>query len=310
MIVTGCSYGGRNNDVYLDEAQSLLGEDPEGALSKLNGIDVSDLRDSATMARWALLYSEAMVANKLTAPTDTIVNIAIDYYGRHGQQAFATKAKCLKIQLSKGTKEDALVSALYLQKEKEFMLYREKSRREQTLFIGIFVLLLASGIIIWQSQRLSIRQTENDALIAEASSLKESMTDRDSKLASLLANRFTLLDELCGTYYGSQGTRTERKAIAEKVRLQIETLQKNDKMFAQIEGTINDCRNNLLMKLKEAIPTLKPEEYRLYALLACGFSNSTIALLLDESIDVVYKRKSRLKAKVSETHEAEFLTVF
>ena len=53
MIVTGCSYGGRNNDVYLDEAQSLLGEDPEGALSKLNGIDVSDLRDSATMARWA-----------------------------------------------------------------------------------------------------------------------------------------------------------------------------------------------------------------------------------------------------------------
>ena len=180
----------------------------------------------------------------------------------------------------------------------------------KTLFIGIFVLLLASGIIIWQRQRLRIRQTENDALIAEASSLKESMTDRDSKLASLLANRFTLLDELCGTYYESQGTRTERKAIAEKVRLQIETLQKNDKMFAQIEGTINDCRNNLLMKLKEAIPTLKPEEYRLYALLACGFSNRTIALLLDESIDVVYKRKSRLKAKVSETHEAEFLTVF
>lgn len=33
------------------------------------------------MARWALLYSEALAVNRLSAPTDTIVNIAIDYSG-------------------------------------------------------------------------------------------------------------------------------------------------------------------------------------------------------------------------------------
>ena len=35
------------------------------------------------MARWALLYSEAMVVNQLSAPTDSIINIAVDYYGHH-----------------------------------------------------------------------------------------------------------------------------------------------------------------------------------------------------------------------------------
>ena len=44
---------------------------------------VAEFEDSATMARWALMYSEAMVANNLAAPADTIVDIAVDYYGSH-----------------------------------------------------------------------------------------------------------------------------------------------------------------------------------------------------------------------------------
>ena len=66
------------------------------ALSALNGMDVSEFEDSATMARWALLYSEAIAANKLSAPTDTIVDIAIDYYGRHNLMSEYQRASMLK----------------------------------------------------------------------------------------------------------------------------------------------------------------------------------------------------------------------
>ena len=47
--------------------------------------------------------------------------------------------------------------------------------------------------------------------------------------------------------------------------------------------------------------------------LASGLSNRTIALLIGESIDVAYKRKSRLKAKIAATDtpgKAQFLSVF
>ena len=55
LVVTGCGMAGSQPRV-LDEAQSLLQSDPSAALSKLNGVDVSEFQDSATMARWALLY--------------------------------------------------------------------------------------------------------------------------------------------------------------------------------------------------------------------------------------------------------------
>lgn len=58
---------------------------------------------------------------------------------------------------------------------------------------------------------------------------------------------------------------------------------------------------------------MKPEEYRLMVYLACRLSNRSIALLIGESLDVVYKRKSRLKSKISSSetpHSGLFMSVF
>ncbi|MDE5633854.1 MAG: hypothetical protein K2I51_04245, partial [Muribaculaceae bacterium] len=76
------------------------------------------------MARWALLYSEAMVANRLSAPSDTIVNIAVDYYRQQNLTDQYQKASRLKELILSSDDADALATALYIQKEKEFFLYR------------------------------------------------------------------------------------------------------------------------------------------------------------------------------------------
>ena len=67
----------------LDNAQDRLATDPEEAYRLLNDIDISEFNDSAEMARWALLYSEAMAANHISLPTDTIINIAVEYHSHH-----------------------------------------------------------------------------------------------------------------------------------------------------------------------------------------------------------------------------------
>ena len=95
FVVTACSYSASYSHT-LDEAQRLMEGDPSAALNKLNSLDVSEFKDSATMARWALLYSEAMLINHYTAPTDTIINIAIDYYNHHNQPEKYQKALQLK----------------------------------------------------------------------------------------------------------------------------------------------------------------------------------------------------------------------
>ena len=89
LVAAGCGVSGVHPRA-LDEAERMMERDPRAALSALNG------KDSATMARWALLYSEAIAANKLSAPTDTIVDIAIDYYGRHNLMSEYQRASMLK----------------------------------------------------------------------------------------------------------------------------------------------------------------------------------------------------------------------
>ena len=305
LIVTGCSISNSQPKV-LDEAQHLMQRDPSAALSKLNSIDVSEFQDSATMARWALLYSEALAANRLSAPTDTIVNIAIDYYGRHNLTDEYQKASHLKTLIQSSDSNNTLATALYLQKEKEFLLYKERAKRKSYMFVGFIVLLMAAGIIVWMRQRMKIQSVKNDILMAEASSLKcqidasRSDVDRlEMKLHGLLENRFSLIDSLCQTYYESQGTKTERKAIIDKVKSEIESVRTDS--FSEMEQAVNDCRDNILAKVKENNPDIKPEDYQLLVYLASGLSTRSISLLLGESVDVVYKRKSRLKARLRES---------
>ena len=304
LILAGCHYSTPQHEV-LEEAQCLLHEDPTAAWSKLNSVDVSEFQDSATMARWALLYSEAMVVNHITAPTDTIVNIAIDYYRFNNQTDEYQKALRLKALNQSTNDTDALATALYLQKEKEFFLYKERVKREQLIFIGLVILLIAAGVIVWMRQRLKLQTLRNDALMAEAFSFKNQIetskgdvTRLESKLHSLLENRFALIDSLCQTYYETQGTKAERKAIIDKVKNEIESVRTDS--LAKLEQTVNDCRDNILLNVKNTYPDLKKEDYQLLVYLASGLSTRTISLLLCESIDVIYKRKSRLKSRLKE----------
>lgn len=305
LIVAGCTYSG-SQPKALDEAQRLMQSDPSAALSRLNDIDVSQFQDSATMARWALLYSEALVVNRLSAPTDTIVDIAVDYYGSHDMKDEFRKASRMKALIRSSDRDDDLATALYLQKEKEFLLYKERTTRQLYTFVGLVILLVAAGIIVWMRQRLKLQTMRNESLMAEASGLKCQIDASrgdvgrlETKLHGLLENRFSLIDSLCQTYYESQGTKTERKAIVNKVRSEIELIRSDS--FSKMEQEVNDCRDNMLVKVRRAYPEIKTEDYQLLVYLASGLSTRTICLLLEESVDVVYKRKSRLKAKLKGT---------
>lgn len=304
LALSCCTCPGASSDGGLDEAERLMVSDPQAALGKLNRYDVSAFEDSAAMARWALLYSEALVANRLTVPTDTIVNIAVNYYGRRNLTDEFRKASRLKALIRNGKKSDALATALYIQKEKEFMLYKERTKRELFMLVGFIVLLLAGGVIIWMRQHIKMQGMQNDALMAEASGLRSqvdygrnSVCRLETTLHGLLESRFALIDSLCQTYYETQGTKTEKNAIVEKVKREIEGVRSD--AFTEMEKAVNDCRDNILTQVKEAFQEIKPDDYRLLVYLACGLSPRTICLLLKESINVVYKRKSRLKARLN-----------
>lgn len=317
LVLFGCNVSS-NYPTALNQAQQLMQSDPASALKKLNEIDLTELHDSAVLARWALLYSEAMVINKLSAPTDTIIDIAVDYYGSHNLKDDFQKASHLKALIRSVDDTDELATALYLQKEKEFFLYKERTKRELLTSIGIIIFLISLMVILYLRQRIKYQSIRNATLLAEASGLKNQIEsnrndiDRlELKLHRLLDNRFTLIDQLCQTYYESKGTKTERKAIIEKVKNEIESVRTDS--FSQMEDAVNDCRDNLLVRVCENYPEIKADDYKLLVYLASGLSTRTICLLLDESVEVVYKRKSRLKSRLKcyvEPSDPDVMSVF
>lgn len=115
LVLTGCvCFAGPVRK--LNEAQQLLSRNPKAVLAQLNGMDISLFRNFADMVRWAFLYSEAMVVTDVPVHSDTIINIAIDYYAANGRRDEWLRERSVRQAFVSAPTGDALWQALYRQK--------------------------------------------------------------------------------------------------------------------------------------------------------------------------------------------------
>ena len=111
LILASCSPG--NQTDVLDDVGFLISEDPERALSVLDSMSSSgELRGRETKARFALLYSMALDKNYIDSIDDSLINIAVDWYKRHGTADEKLKAYYYqgRIYQNAGDKESAMES--------------------------------------------------------------------------------------------------------------------------------------------------------------------------------------------------------
>ena len=64
----------------LLQAETVMNEYPDSALNLLKGIAQPELQTPAHHARYALLYSQALDKNYIDLTSDSLINIAVDYY--------------------------------------------------------------------------------------------------------------------------------------------------------------------------------------------------------------------------------------
>lgn len=310
-VISGCT-SGLSTDRRLSDAESMMLTDPRQALESLNAIDISEFTDSADMAHWALLYSEALEGAGIKLTSDSIINIAVDYYsGRDETELYDRAAVVRRLILDNVTagadSADALANARYLQKMREYTLYRERKNRQITVLIMASMLLLAFATVIYLRLKMREMNIRLDATMRDALSLSDIATrneEKDRLVKKLLNEKFRLIDRLCNTYYEAHGTAVERSAIVRDVTDEIEALGNDDATFRSLEQIVNDCHSGILDELKNSEVKLSDAEYRLLVYLSCGFSNRSVSILSDERIETVYKRKSRLKQKLSTVSES------
>ena len=126
------------------------------------------------------------------------------------------------------------------------------------------------------------------------------------------AARFDLLEKLCEQYYVYEGTDNLQGKILKEVKATIDGLREDPKALKGLEATLNHNNGNVVERLREQMPKLKPEDIKLFIFAASGFSSTTISTILEKDKGIVYNRIWRLKGKISSSEapdKDEFLDI-
>ena len=111
LILSSCS--ARNQAHVLDDVESFISEDPERALSVIDSLSSSgELPGHGDKARFALLYSMALDKNYIDSTDDSLINVAVKWYRRHGSPDEKLKSYYYqgRIYQNAGDKESAMES--------------------------------------------------------------------------------------------------------------------------------------------------------------------------------------------------------
>ena len=172
----------------------------------------------------------------------------------------------------------------------------------------VFVVLIILACLIFvcayigikrQARRLSVELAKNIALIEDIrNNIDLQSVEISSMLHKILYSRFEIFDKLCYTYYERNNGLRQQKAIYEKIQELIDDFSTNLETIADIENSVNICKDNAMAKLREEFPELKDEEYKLLCYVFAGFSNQAIAVFTNSESGTVATRKSRLKSKI------------
>lgn len=81
IILVSCE---RSLDLRLDKADEFLSSRPDSSLALLMSIDSEELSSQMACARYALLMSAALDKNYIDIQSDSLIRIAVNYYGDKG----------------------------------------------------------------------------------------------------------------------------------------------------------------------------------------------------------------------------------
>lgn len=244
----------------LREASRLVENLPDSALTVLDAVDVSSLRERDRV-EYDYLH-------------------AIAFYNTY--------------YFLDDTNSKALASA-YRYKENE----RMRLANLALLIAGILATLVLYfwARRIQAEKQLILQKEENEKLLSAAEDLQSrlgSLRRQEKKSGDLVDT----LDRLCEQYYIYEGTENLQPKILREVRSIVEGLRSDAAVQKSLEQSLNRENSDVMARLRRAFPKWKEEDFLLYSFAAAGFSSTTISTLLEKEKPYVYNRIYRLKERI------------
>jgi hypothetical protein len=203
--------------------------------------------------------------------------------------------------------------------------------RQRTFYtiLSLTVLIIAIAILYYkhiQLHRLKISEAISNAtsiksifelqckdLVAiskENATIKQELSDKEAEfskneefVSQLFYEKFIEINKLCNKYYDIKGSYKEERSLYQETLKMIHSISPTKDAIHKLESYVNTYKNNLISAFKNSFPDLKEEEYLVFLYSAIGLSPKAISILIDNTIQVVYTRKSRLKTKIKDSND-------
>ena len=208
-------------------------------------------------------------------------------------------------------KQNSLMQVEQAYFTRQLQLENEAIRKSNRFLLIIYALLfvLAAGtavvsVLAWRKKirrknmqieeylaAMHDSQTSNRRLLSQLDIHKE----KEKHLKELLENRFSELRELAGTYYEFGFSKRLQKKVEQLLSFQ----SMDGDMFAIIEDVVNAKNNNVMAKVRAAFPSISEDNFKLLNLIYAGFSPQEISVIINDTPQNIYVRKSRLKRKIA-----------
>lgn len=191
----------------------------------------------------------------------------------------------------------------YIVQQAEYDNYVASQKRNRLYLIIAFLVLgiIAASIILYQRWQNKNQEIEKNLQLAQSIRdtlrIKESqLSEMDNQIQALFSQQFNAIDELCNVYFETKDTKIEKDRIYKEVMKQINDLSNKD--LSQLEIIVNTYRNQLMADFRKDFPSLHADIYQFATYLFAGFSLRAISIIMNEKIENIYNKKSRLKNRV------------
>ncbi len=216
---------------------------------------------------------------------------------------------------------------------KSILLKKDVRNERMTYWIFILVIIVIGIAIVWRIREKMLMldrerlKTEADMESLRADLLlqlesakmelgtdnKESDQNKTNDFEKIIRQRYAEANRLCDDYYQIDETRKNKGVYLHSEINSIIAGFKNKESLEKIAEYVNEKSGGLYSSFKKDFFHLSADSHRLFLYLILGLSARTLSVIIGQSINAVYIKKSRLKAKVEQsdvTLKNEYLKFF
>ena len=194
---------------------------------------------------------------------------------------------------------------------------KQKNRSDRNVRILIVVVLVGIVIAIClniRKRREILRKNiQINQYMDVVNTLQKEIDSRDSKIQQItddsLKDRCETINQLCRTYFETTHSKRQQRIIFNEVKTLVENLS-SDAYLETVEKCVNQYCDNLLVQLKQDMPELSHNEYKLACFVCIGFSTQVMCLVFECTPEILYRRVYRLRDKIRHCpseHKAKYL---